>query len=214
MRHTTTLVAGLALISACHGHSEEGPQADEYLYDCESDAGAPGAMNYATDENFALFVNKEAANAVVKDDARAARLTSPAPGTTLSAATPPTFSFQVMAAAPAAPGARRWARACPRPSRWQRLWSAISFEGTAWAHCGAVSGDNYLLRVTDGGAAVYTALLSVTSFTPKAEVWSKALSGRAGHTVTVTVERATLLRGDITQGPFAPTNPPTFMVGP
>ncbi len=203
------LAVTAALVGACHGHSEQGVRADEYVYDCMT---APsGVTTFATDESFVAFINKAAAGGVTADDAKAPKLLSPGPGATLSASTPPQFAFQAMASAPRPVGRIQFAMPCPRPSRLPR-W--LSFEGTAHAHCAGVSGDNYLLRVTQGGTALYTAILSVTSFTPTAAVWKRALDGRAGQMVTIAIERATFLRGDITNGPFAPANPPAFAVGP
>ncbi len=218
MQRTLLSVSGvliaLVALAACHGHhDEEGPSVDEYFYSCES-APDGGATTFATDESFAAFVNKESANAVVKDDSKAARLVIPVAGATLSVATPPQFSFSVAVAGMSRSAPGHFAAACLRPARPGRLARWLAFEGTAWAHCGAVSGENFLLRVIDGGATVYSAMLSVTSFSPTAAAWTKAMSGRSGHTVTISIERATLLKGDISAGPFAPVAAPTFLLGP
>ena len=86
--------------------------------------------------------------------------------------------------------------------------------GEAQAHCGAISGTNYYFKVLpqNGTIPLYTAMLSVESFTPDAAKWQKALSGRSGQTVSVVIERAEFLKGDITDGPYAQRS--TFTVGP
>lgn len=215
-RYLFAFILGGALLAlgSCHGHSDEGPRADEYFYDCE--AAPAGLATFATDESFALFVNKEAAGALVTNDGLAPVLTVPVVGTTLTAGTPPKFSFdprREQATAPSRGGGGRFVRACRRPSRWDRIAGFFTFEGVAHAHCGAVTGENYLFRVTDGTAQVYTAVLSVTSFTPHATVWQKALGGRVGRTLTITIARAVLVKGKIDEGPYVPTMPPTFVVG-
>ena len=63
-------------------------------------------------------------------------------------------------------------------------------------------------------AAVYSAMLSLTSFTPDATIWKKAMAGRQGQTLTLTIERAVFFRGDINQGPYLQPLPYPFVVGP
>jgi hypothetical protein len=77
-----------------------------------------------------------------------------------------------------------------------------------------VSGDNYLVRLIDQDVAIYTALLSVTAFTPGTAVWRRALDGRIDHGATVTIERVTFSAGAVTAGPYVATSAPTFSVGP
>jgi hypothetical protein len=220
MRSRTSLavaVPGLALaLAGCHDHDhDDEPTADEFFFDCESSPA--GATVFATDEAFVEFVNKEAANGLTKDDAQAPKLTSPAAGGTISAATPPMFTFMNMPTArlDARPGRRTGP--CPvRRSRWAAARAFFSLEGTAYAHCPAVSGENFLFRLTKEGDSkpLYTALLSVTSFTPSAAKWNKALAGRSGQTVTLTLARAVLSKGTITNGPFVPATAIKFTVGP
>jgi hypothetical protein len=190
------------------------PAADEYFYDCEAPTKPPSLAVYATDEAFKEFVNKDAAAPPMKNDALAPHLTDPVPPATLSATTPPTFTFAPMqsAAAPARPPARMAARA-PAPFRLGRFLSSL-LEGTAHAHCAAVSGDNFLVRLIDKDTIIYTALVSVVSFTPGEAAWKKALDGRLEHGVTVTIERATFSTGSITLGPYVAASSPTFTVGP
>lgn len=203
----------LFAVTACHSHSDDtdGPTASEYFYDCENQ---PAGVTAATsDEAFRAFVNAEVAGAVMADDSRAVTLTSPAAGTTLSVNTPPAFAFTppTLAQGPlrAPPAVAR------RPSRWARLRRLFAFEGVAHAHCPAVTGTNYVLRVTDGqGAALYTAALSVSSFTPGAAAWKAAMAGREGQTINVRISRAQLNRNNITDGPYVPSSWPTFVIGP
>jgi hypothetical protein len=44
-------------------------------------------------------------------------------------------------------------------------------------------------------------MLSVTSLTPDAVKWQKAMSGHNGQTVAVVVERAVFFKGDVSEGP-------------
>jgi len=213
----------LALVG-CHEHThEDGPQADEYVVDCETADGGFAA----SDEDFAAVVNAEAAGTVMTTPADALPvLTLPAAGATLSTATPPTFSITATttAAATANKGATMACRAPAaakrkRVSRFGRVISAIKselvLERTALAHCAATSGDKYLLRLqTSSGDPVFTAMLSVTTYTPDAAKWSAKLASRQGQTLTLTLMRATFSGEAIAAGPFIATPAPTFMVGP
>ena len=178
------------------------PTPDEYITDCET-AGDSGAT-VTSDETYTAFINAEAANRVVVDCGRAPRMIAPVG--TLSATTPPAFSFSPTNAT------------CARKQAplWKRLVQAFVLEGNAYAHCGAISGENYLLRLSHPGESkpVYMAMLSVTTFTPDAAIWSRKLAGRAGQTLVLTVERASFLMGDITQGPYVQPAPISFTVTP
>jgi len=94
--------------------------------------------------------------------------------------------------------------------------AADLLEGTAEAHCGAFSGENYLLRIrrTGDSTPLYRVLLSVTSLQPDPAIWRRALSGRNGQTVSVTIERAIFLGGSISEGPYVQSQPYSFLVGP
>ena len=89
-------------------------------------------------------------------------------------------------------------------------------ERTAQAHCAPFTGENYLFRLTREGevAPLYTAMLSVGTFTPDSPIWNRVMQGRGGQMLTVTLERAVFLMGDIVEGPFAPTEIITLTVGP
>jgi hypothetical protein len=83
----------------------------------------------------------------------------------------------------------------------------------AHAHCPTFTGENYLFELKDAeGNALYTALLSVTGFTPNAETWKKAMAGQAGKDVTVTLKRARFTRGEVVEGPFVRAAPYRFTV--
>lgn len=223
-------VTGCLWLAACGGHHQndgDGPKASEYLYDCQH---VPAGMTaFATDESFAEFINKEAAGGLVVSDAQAPTLTAPAAGATLSASVPPAVALAVTVAtrtpggvridaSPAAPADRDGAQGSGRSRARRSLWASVrrwfSIEGTAWAHCGAVSSDNFLFRLSRGTTPVYTAWLSVTTFTPSADVWKAAMKDLAGQTLTATVARAEFSNGRIAAGPFVPTAAPTFVVGP
>jgi hypothetical protein len=202
----------------CGGHDDaHGPvgelAADEYFYDCQDPARPGNLPAFATDEAFREFVNKDAAAPPTVSDTQGPRLTAPMPPTKLSAASPPTLQFAVMQSA----AASRPAPAPPRrAARWPglRAWLSSVVEGTAHAHCAAVSGDLFLLRLIDRDTTIYTALSGLPSFTPGAAAWKKALDGRIDHGITVTIERATFSTGSITNGPYVAASAPTFSVGP
>jgi hypothetical protein len=232
-RRLQIVAASLALLAlpflGCGGHGHdnghEGPQADEYVVNCETADGGIAA----SDEDFQAFVNAEAAGQVVTTpDTALPVLTSPT-GSTLSITAAPTFSFSgMMAALPRKPagttGASDNTMACRAPAR--RRSSTLSrfvravradlvLERRAEAHCAPAMGERYLLRLeTAGGQALYTVTLSVTSFQPDATIWSRKLQGQQGQTVTLVLERATFAGGTIVNGLYKATPAPTFTVGP
>lgn len=172
------LLAGVA----CHSHGPEGvPEPDEYILDCEEAATGGG---FASDENYAAFVNAEAAQRVVIDSCQAPELLTPtAP---LRADAPPEFSFNAVPA------------------------SCASLHRPLRPHCGAFTGENYLLRIrrTAEAPPIYMAVLSVTRFTPDANIWRQALTDYAGETLTMTIERGVFFRGTLVEGPFVQSNIP------
>ena len=198
----------LAAAAGCPGGDDGGLRpADEYFYDCTS---APaGVTVHATDESFRELSDKVSAGAVTVNDAEAATVMSPAAGGSLSAGTPPGFMLRTPTAALVPPGPG----GCP-PAR-RRWWQHLSPIGVAHAHCPGVTGDNMLVQVIPAGSqrAIYSALVSVPSFTPGADKWRAALSGHKGRMVTVTVLRAGLQGGRVTIGPFASSQAATFTVG-
>jgi hypothetical protein len=200
-------LALLASTGCPDGSTEEPSGADEYFYDCTT---APaGVTVFATDESFRAIADKESAGAVTVSDAEAATVQSPAPGGSLSATTPPAFMLRTPTAAlvPAGPNG------CPPPR--PRWWQRLDPIGVAHAHCPGVTGDNMLVRLTPAGSTrpVYTALVSVPSFTPGADRWRTAMVGRKGQTLNVTVLRVGLQGGRVTIGPFTTSQPASFTVG-
>jgi hypothetical protein len=206
--HRSLMVLALVATVGCPGgDGDDEIAADEYFYDCTS---APaGVTVYATDESLREISDKVSAGAVTTNDAEAATVMSPAPGGTLSATTPPAIMLRTPTAALVPPGPG----GCP-PAR-RRWWQRLSPLGVAHAHCPGVTGDNMLVRVTQSGGkgAIYTALVSVPSFTPSADKWRTALSGHKGQMVTVSVLRVGLQGGRVTIGPFASSQSATFTVG-
>jgi hypothetical protein len=203
---------------ACHKSSsggDDGANADDYFYDCE-DTKKPAELTvYATDEAYRTFLDKIAASGLTKDDAQAAKLTAPAAGATLSLAAPPAFTFtsgMALRPTPVTP--------VPHPNRHRSRWAWVkdlfSIEGTAWAHCPNVTGSLYLLQLKEMGsdAAAYTALASVTTFTPTADVWKSKLAPLVGKKVTATLARGVFSTGEIQLGPFVATQDTSFTVGP
>jgi hypothetical protein len=205
MRRVLILLA----LAACGKDAPTVPQPNEYIFDCEN--LAPDAGTFASDENWDAFVNAEAAKRVMTDAAKAPVLTAPASGTMLSAAGPPTFTFS-----PTPSSARRGGPGCPAHRRAAPSLLARLIEGTAEAHCGAFTGENYVFRLSRAGESqpVYLAVLSVTSFTPNADQWKVALAGRTGQTLTMTIERAVFFKGDISDGPYLQPTPWSFGIGP
>ena len=199
------------------------PQADEIVPSCGDVATGEA---FASDESFTKFIEAEAADRLITEDCPAPVLTVPVGGATLDRSTPPTFTFMptqpacAQAMAPAAPvrreRSRSWGpRACPPRPRglWARIWKMISPIGVAEAHCPAVEGPNYLLRILDAkDKVIYTALLSLTSFTPKEETWRRIMSGRGGQVVKVSIEGAMFVRGNILDGPFVSKQPVSLNV--
>lgn len=210
----------LLLSLAALGCSSDDPKTltpDEYVLDCES---VTGGAAFASDENWDAFINAEAANKVVKDACLAPDISAAASLATLDPDAPPTISFAAMpaacTAALAVPAAA--ARACRvvrrSPSFADRLVSLV--EGTAQAHCGAFTGENYVVRLEHAGETrpVYLALLSVTSYTPDAAIWKRVLDSRRGQTLALTIERGVFFRGDISEGPFVQPTPISVTVKP
>jgi hypothetical protein len=210
MRTTPWLLVGLGLIACKGGDSPASSQPDEYIIDCENLPPDAGAGTFASDENWDAFVNAEAARKVQTTAAQAPVLTAPAAGSPLSAASPPTFTFR-----PTPSSARAPRHGCRPRSRSVLARLAALVEGTAEAHCGAFTGENYVFRVTPatGGQPIYLAVLSVTSFMPDASAWTKAMAGRAGQNVSITIERGIFFKGDLTEGPYIQPAY-TFSVGP
>jgi hypothetical protein len=210
-------LACLALaLCACSGSNPSEPEAtaDEYFVDC---TGTDAGTGVTSDENFAAFINAEASNKVVTNvRCSSPELTSP---TQLSAQTPPNlvFSDVPLDCAPAPIRPRTGLRKVPRqqPAFSRVIEAALARVTTdAQAHCAAITGPNYYFKVVPQGGTtpLYTAMLSVTRFTPDTAKWQKAMSGRNGQTVTVVIERAVFFKGDILQGPFA--TQANFTVGP
>jgi hypothetical protein len=204
---------------ACSGSNEaqqEGAQADEYIVDC---TGTDAGTGVTSDENLAAFINAEASNKVVTSDrCNSPELTSPAAGQRLSAQTPPAILFgdtPQSCGTPIRP--RTGLRTVPRQQpAYSRAIEAVlaRVSSNAQAHCGAITGTNYYFKILPQGGTtpLYTAMLSVTQFTPDPAKWQKAMAGRSGQTVTIVIERGIFFKGDMNQGPFAMQA--NFAVGP
>jgi hypothetical protein len=203
----------LLSVGLCHSHEEGGAGADEYFYDCENPNRPAGLMTFATDEAYRDFSDKVTALGLKKDDTQAAQLTAPAADSTLSLAAPPTFTFTAGMTDRSTPINSPTVR---RPSRWAQVKSALAFEGTAWAHCPAVTGTLYLIELKEPGAqaAAYSALTSVLSFTPNKDVWNKKLGSLSGKKVSLTLARGVFSMGTLQLGPFVSSKDLTFTVGP
>jgi hypothetical protein len=204
--------------SSCSSKASSVPGADEYIINCDA---ADGGATVTSDENYTRFIEADSAQTVVKDPCLSPLLTAPPAGTKLDPSQPPVFTFS-----PTHPtcalhrdsGTRFGRLLRQEQPGWSRaLESSLALVvKNAEAHCGAISGENYLFRLMHAGEKdpVYSALLSVTSFTPDASIWNKAMAGRHGQSLTLTIERAIFLRGDINQGPYVQPQPYSFVVGP
>jgi hypothetical protein len=218
---------------AC-GHDHDAPAlpttVDEFLYDCENPRRPPQLTVFATDESLVKMLEKEDAGAILHKDEGAATLLNPLSGATLSSASPPEFALVPpttstrLGPVPAGPriSPLRLPAPAPHVSPAHLLRRALTWLGhrlapiaTAYAHCTPVTGDNYLVRLGTGdNPQIYAALTSVTTFTPNPAIWKKALAGRAGQTVTLTLLRASYSGGTITDGPFAGGQVVSFTIGP
>ena len=209
----------LALVlSACGSKTSGVSGADEYIVNCEgADAGA-----VTSDEDYTKFIEADSAGTVVPDACRSPLLSAPAPGTKLDPAQPPVFTFSAVHPTCALHRERGMRFGCLQRPPGQPGWSSALESALALvikpaeAHCAAITGENYLFRLAHAGetAAVYSAMLSLTSFTPDPAVWKKAIAGRQGQTLALTIERAIFFRGDINQGPYLQPQPYLFVVGP
>lgn len=211
--------ASISIAAACAGGSSGDPPVEqtEYFEDCS--AALPGRPA-ASDEAFRAFVEAEVAGRRILRSTKAPRLTLPAVGATLDPTKPPEIRFDPTHGSlsklgpvdrAAQPGCSRLDSSAPA-SLWALALSIAHglIEGTAEAHCAAVSGELYLLRINDGVRTRYTALLSVTAFTPGLSAWTAAMNGAAGKTLSLTVERAVFFKGSIMDGPFVQETPYTF----
>jgi hypothetical protein len=208
-------LALLVLAGACHKDDPEEANADEYFYQCADSKRPAGLTVFATDEAYREFIDRVSATSFMRSDAQAPQLMTPAGGATLSIAAPPAFTFT-------AGMVRRSPDQVPHPrlsahrSRWAWLRGALSFEGTAWAHCPNVTGTLYLFQLTAEGQKdpAYQALTSVLSFTPDPTVWKDKLQGLSGKKLTLTLARGVFSMGHLELGPFVADKDLTFTVGP
>jgi hypothetical protein len=215
-------LAGTVCIALCacssSSQNQQEAQADEYIVDC---TGTDAGEGVTSDENLAAFINAEASNRVVTNQpCNAPELTSPASGERLSARTPRAIVFSDVSVSSACgtpirprTGLRQVPRQQPGYSRAiEAILARLSSD--AQAHCGAITGTNYYFKILPQGGTtpIYTAMLSVAQFTPDAAKWQNAMGGRTGQTVTIVIERAKFLKGDIFDGPYAMQA--NFAVGP
>jgi hypothetical protein len=215
------LVLPLSLLvlssAACHKSDEAEANADDYFYDCDDSMKPQGLTVFATDEAYRDFIDKvTAGGGFKKDDTQAPQLMSPAADATLSIAAPPMFSFSGGMTLRTKETRLNPRRAPTAPSRWAYFKDLFTLERKAWAHCPNVTGPLYLFQLTAAGATdpAYTALASVTSFTPSAEAWKAKMQPLSGKKVTLTLARGVFNTGHLELGPFVATKDTTFTVGP
>lgn len=181
----------------CPGEQQPPREPDEYVIEC----GAPDAgSNAAADETWVKFEEARSGGKLVVDDCRAPVLTSPASGDALDPDSPPVISFNPAAAACTASLPR-----CGPAGRPSVLSQALGLLiSTAHAHCTGATGENYLLELRPEGAdnAAYSALLSITSYTPQRDAWKAALDPLRGQKVVLKIQRAEMFRGSLKDGPY------------
>ncbi len=221
-RNTVRVFIGPALlalaISACASKAPGVPGADEYIVNCD---GADGGA-VTSDEDYTKIIEADSAGTSVADACRSPLLAAPTPGTKLDPVQPPVFTFSAVHPTCGLHREQGTRFGCLQRQQGQPGWSSALESALALvvrpaeAHCAAFTGENYLFRLAHAGeaAAVYSAMLSLTSFTPDPAVWKKAMAGRQGQTLTLTIERAIFFRGDINQGPYRQPQPWSFVVGP
>ena len=183
--------------------------------------GADGGA-ITSDENYTKFIEADSAGTVVANACQSPLLSAPSAGAKLDPVQPPVFTFSAVHPTCAVHRERGTRLGCLQRQRPRPLWSSAVESAlslvikSAEAHCAAITGENYFFRLTHAGekSAVYSAMLSLTSFTPDATIWKKAMAGRQGQTLSLTIERAMFLRGDINQGPYVQPVPYSFVVGP
>ncbi len=213
-RTALPLLAATAALMACSSASlpSTAPVPDEYFEDCSQISGRDTATSL---ENYVEFFNAETAGLVKQDSCKSPSLVSPAAGSTLSASTPPTFTFkeQHQTCARPSPSRLRWGACDPRREPWWMRGLDL-LESRAQA-CDTGTGFNYLVRLTHEGDAkpVWLAMVSVGMYTPNAEKWKAALTGRTGQTLKLIIQGATLKTGAISDGPYVQPLPYTFPVG-
>src|SRR6266852_4452169 len=146
--HRFYILLALIAVTACSSSKNSGA-ADEYIVDCNN---ADGGQGFASDENYVKFVEAESANRVSADPCKSPELIAPATSIRLDVRTPPTFSFRATHASCGLNRTSAPVYGClPRKAE-RSLWSKLVngavalLEGTAEAHCGAFSGENYFFR--------------------------------------------------------------------
>ncbi|MFM2153151.1 MAG: hypothetical protein RL199_1586 [Pseudomonadota bacterium] len=206
------LVLACLVAAGCHEDvTTGGAVPDEYVVDCE---GAAAGDTFTSDESWASFVNAHAAGAVTTDACLAPQVSQPSVGDVLDPDAPPRFVFAPSCrTALDVPGFR--GHCPPREAWWTHALGLLLLERPALAHCPAVSGTNYWLKLsTSAGEVVYSAVSSVTSFTPDAVKWKAKIAPHRGHALVLVVERAEFSKGDLQTGPFAPPQGVALSVKP
>jgi hypothetical protein len=194
---------------------EEESAADEYVESCQVQM-----ETFASPESFRAILKAEEAQALQVDDAKVPTVALNPGGRVISANIPPTFLLEV-------PGATTSEAhlngGTGRPGRvWGRFFreirAALAWQGTAHAaSCPPFTGENYLLRLTNVRTPTrhaYTALLSVKKLIPEASIWKKAMDGRIGQNLRLSVMRATFRAGALVEGPIVASSANEFLVLP
>lgn len=188
MRNRTfPVLAGLCLLSST-------------LIGCSGSGGsAPTFEGCASDENWRTFDDYIDTERVQNAAANVPKWLGPT-GSSASAGSPPTFSWQPTATNAGTPNGNA---SCEK-------FTAQSLKpGLSPLHEPPVSGTVYDVHFTVAGAEVYRVLTTRQTTTPPASSWL----GLSGKTVEVTLYSAQLLRNDVAQGPFRAT-PLTLSITP
>jgi len=200
-------VAVLVTYACGHEHDQDEPAAG--LEDVAFGGGA-------TDEALLSLLAKLDAGAVIVDPAQAPTLTAPQDAT-LSAATSPTFSWQIGAATSGLPPTERfasWHVDCG--ARGPDVWGAQPCQRTtaevivaaltpgidrAWAHGAPFTGYATLLVISNADSeALARAFTAELSFTPSEAVWKTVVN--ASQPVTLALVGALFDNNRVVEGPF------------
>ncbi len=148
----------------------------------------------ATDENWQTFDTTPD----TVSDAQAPLITAPNANASVSGTAPPTFSWQVSSTIVGTP-AGDVAMSC---AQWN--------EGFTELHLPPISGCVYDLQLSYDGVVQHRVLTTLQQWTGSAETWQKM----EDHHVSLVIRRMTLVDNEPQDGPYIPTAPADYSVGP
>jgi hypothetical protein len=174
---------------------------------CGGASGAREPDEYTgcgTDEHWRTFDDQEPH--LVPNDDNAPQVTSPQTGATLSATAPPVFGWNQ---SPSSPGTVDGDVPYMNGPDCNMCCPEFNLGALTTLHKPPASGSVYDLQFFIDGNIVHRVVTTLQEWAPKSATWASF----RGHTVTLKVFRAALLRNDVKEGPFVSTTPFTFTVG-